>query len=595
MKHFLRDILVVIIGLAVFSAVAIFIGLVGIVGTMASSGSSPEVKSNSVLVLNLHGTLQEQSSEASPTDWLQGNDEGNPGLTDMLSAIKKAKTTDKIKGIYIESNGMGMDMSQAQELRDALVDFKKSGKWIIAYGKDYGTAAYYIASAADKVYLNPVGELRWQGLMEKFPYLTDMFKKIGVNMRPFKCGKYKSATEMFTEEKMSDPSREQEQRIVGYEWNTILKAVSQSRKISIAELNNYADNLMTAEMPQTYVKSKLIDGLLYYDEIKDVVKKKLGIDKDKDIPQATVSDVLSMDDDSEGDEVAIYYASGEIVENVPGQSMLQNGQYIVGDVVCKDLNDLAKDKDVKAVVLRVNSPGGSAYTSEQLWRAVELLKKAGKPVVVSMSGCAASGGYYMSCGANYIFAEPMTITGSIGIFGVIPDATVLSQKIGMKFDGVSTNRNANFLLDIPFSTFTPEQSQKMQASIDNGYMLFKSRVAAGRKLSMSTVEALAQGHVYVGADALKLKLVDELGGLDKAVAKAAQLAKLKTYHAEDYPAQESFIDQLLAQTDKSKGTLLDEKLQSILGVYYTPFMLLQQIQTMDPIQVRLPYIMTKNN
>ena len=593
MKHFLRDILAVIIGLAIFSAVAFFFGLVGLVGTMASSGSSPEVKDGSVLVLNLRGTLQEQGSEASPADWLLGDDEGNPGLTDMLSAIRKAKTSDKIKGIYIESNGMAMDMSQAQELRDALVDFKKSGKWILAYGKDYGTVAYYIASAADKVYLNPVGELSWQGLSQEYLYLTEMMKKIGVSMRPFKCGKYKSATEMFTEEKMSGPSREQSERIVGYNWDTILSAVSQSRKISKAALNGYADNLMTAEPPQTYVKSRLIDGLLYYDEIKDVVKKKLGIDKDKDIPQATVSDMQNMDEDNEGDKVAVYYASGDIVESAPGQSMLQQKENIVGDVVCKDLEDLAKDDDVKAVVLRVNSPGGSAYTSEQLWRAVELLKKTGKPVVVSMSGYAASGGYYMSCGANYIFAEPTTVTGSIGIFGLVPDATVLGQKIGMKFDGVSTNRNANFLLDLPFSSFTPEQNQKMQASVDHGYMLFKSRVAAGRKLPMSTVEALAQGHVYTGADALKLKLVDELGGLDKAVAKAAQLAKLKEYHAENYPAPASFIDQLLASTDSSKGTLLDEKLQSVLGIYYTPFMLLQQIRTMDPVQVRLPYITMK--
>lgn len=593
MKHFLRDILVVIIGVAVFSAVAATIGLMGIVGTMASAGSSAGVQDGSVLVLNLQGTLQEQASEPSPQDMLLGNAEGNPGLTDMLSAIRKAKTSDKIKGIYIESNEMGMDMSQAQELRDALLDFKKSGKWILAYGKQYGTAAYYIVSAADKVYLNPVGELYWQGLTERFAYLTDMCKKLGVSMRPFKCGKYKSATETFTEEKMSEASRAQEERIVGYNWNTILTAVSQSRKISKTTLNAYADNLLTVETPKTYVKSKLIDGLLYYDEIKDVVRKKLGIDKDKDIPQATVADMQNVDEESKGDEIAVYYASGDIVESASGQSMLQQRQYIVGDVVCKDLADLAKSDDVKAVVLRVNSPGGSAYTSEQLWRSVELLKKAGKPVVVSMSGCAASGGYYMSCGANYIFAEPMTVTGSIGIFGLIPDATALSQKIGMKFDGVSTNRNANFLLDLPFSTFTPEQSQKMQTRIDNGYMLFKSRVAAGRKLSMAAVEALAQGHVYTGADALKLKLVDELGGLDKAVAKAAQLAKLKEYHAANYPAPEGLFDQLLASTGNSKGTLLDEKLRSLLGVYYTPFLLMQHIQTMDPVQVRLPYLMMK--
>lgn len=598
MKHFLRDILAVIVGLVIFSALAIVIGLVGVVGTMASSSASPEIKDGSVLVLNLHGTLQEQGSEPSPQDMLQGNTEGNLGLTDMLSAIRKAKTSDKIKGIYIESNGMGMDMSQAQELRDALVDFKKSGKWIIAYGKFYGSVAYYIASASDKVYLNPVGQIDWQGDGLNMPFLKGLYKKIGINVVPFKCGKYKSATEVYTEDKMSEPSRAQAQRYVGYQWNTIVEAVSKSRGISVKDLNNYADNLISLEDPQTLVKCKIVDGLLYYDQIKDVIKKKLGIDKDEDIPQATVAEMQSIDKETEGDEVAVYYASGSIVEEVPAQSVLSSGEYIVGDDVCKDLSDLAKDDKVKAVVLRVNSPGGSAFTSEQIWHAIEMLKKAGKPVVVSMSGYAASGGYYISSAANYIFAEPTTITGSIGIFGLLEDAEGLDQKLGITYDGVGTNRNSlvgssslsGFWMARPLNA---EQSAKMQASIDRGYLLFKSRVAAGRNLSMAAVEERAQGHVFVGADALKLKLVDELGGLDKAVAKAAQLAKLKEYHAENYPAPESFIDQLLSQTDKSKGTLLDEKLRAILGIYYEPFLLLQRAEATGPVQARLPYMITK--
>lgn len=598
MKHFLRDVLVVIIGVTIFSAVAATIGLMGIVGTMASAGSSAGVQDGSVLVLNLQGTLQEQASEPSPQDMLQGNTEGNPGLTDMLSAIRKAKTSDKIKGIYIESNGMGMDMSQAQELRDALLDFKKSGKWIIAYGKVYGATAYYIVSAADKVYLNPVGQIDWQGRGTYIPFIKGLYKKVGLHAVPFKCGKFKSATEMYTEDKMSEPSRAQAQRFVNYQWNTMVEAVSKSRGISAKALNNYADNIISLDDPQSFVKCKLVDGLLYYDQIKEVIKKKLGIDKDTDIPQATVADMQSIDNDTEGDEVAVYYASGTIVEDVPMQSAFSPGEYIVGDDVCKDLSDLAKDDKVKAVVLRVNSPGGNAFTSEQIWHAIEMLKKAGKPVVVSMSGYAASGGYYISSAANYIFAEPTTITGSIGIFGIFEDAEALDQKLGITYDGVGTNRNSlagasslsGFWMAHPFNA---EQSAKMQANIDRGYMLFKSRVAAGRKLSMAAVEERAQGHVFVGADALKLKLVDELGGLDKAVAKAAQLAKLKSYHAEDYPAKKSFLDEWLS-TDKSKGTLLDEKLQTLLGIYYEPFMLLQRVKAMGPVQASLPYLITKN-
>jgi protease-4 len=598
MKHFLRDVFVVIVGLVIFSAVATCIGLMGIVGTMASSGSSAGVQDGSVLVLNLQGTLQEQASDATPMDMIQGNGEGNPGLTDMLSAIQKAKSSDKIKGIYIESNDMGMDMSQAQELRDAIVDFKKSGKWVIAYGKQYGTLAYYIASSADKVYLNPMGMIEWQGLGTTPIFLKDLYNKFGIKFQVFKCGKYKSATETYTEDKMSGPSREQAQRYVSYEWNTIVDAVSKSRKVSARDLNTYADNLITFDGAKLYEKYKLVDGLLYNDEIKNVIKKKLGIDKDTDIPQATVADMQTIDNSTEGDKVAVYYASGTIVDEVPQQNAFMQQQYIVGDDVCKDLNDLAKDDKVKAVVLRVNSPGGSGYSSEQIWHAVEMLKKAGKPVVVSMSGYAASGGYYISSGANYIFAEPTTITGSIGIFGAIPTSAELQKKLGIKYDAVVTNKNATAgtpdLMGLAMlSPFTAEQSQKLQTYIDQGYMLFKSRVAQGRKLSMAAVEERAQGHVFVGADALKLKLVDELGGLDKAVAKAAQLAKLKKYYAQDYPAPKSFIEQLMDQTDKSKGTLLDEKLQSILGIYYAPFMLLQNVEAMGPVQARLPYIITK--
>ena len=597
MNNFLKNILATFVGIVLFFFVASVISVVGIVGMAVTAACTPTVKNGSVLVLNFQGTLAERATEASPLSMLQGDATSSPGLADMLSAIKKAKKSDKIKGIYIEANGMSSDLAQAQELRDALVDFKKSGKWIIAFGEQFSTYDYYIVSLADKIYVNPLGGLDWQGLGSKLVFVKDLYKKVGINTTAFKCGKYKSATEVYTEDKMSDPSRQQAQRYLDGSWNTILTAVSESRKISKAQLNHYADEIMAFEDASTLVKYKFIDGLKYNDEIKDVVKEKLGIDKDDDIPQATVAELCADQSDDNGGKIAVYYACGTIVNQEPSTNIFQNADCIVGSEMCDDMADLAKDDDVKAVVIRVNSPGGSSYDSEQIWHAIEQLKKAHKPVVVSMGGYAASGGYYISSGADYIFAEPTTITGSIGIFGLLQDGSGLAQKLGVKFDGVETNRNATMgmgAFGLLLSPLNQEQGAKLQASVDRGYMLFKSRVANGRHLSMEAVEERAQGHVFLGEDALKLKLVDGLGGMDKAVAKAAQLAKLKEYHMVDYPTQKNFLSKLMDGSDKAKGTLLDDKLQQVLGQYYMPFALMNQVQCMGRIQARLPYVIINN-
>lgn len=597
MNDFLKNILATFVGIVLFFVVASAISFIGIVGMAVTAVSTSTVKDGSVLVLNLHGTLEERATEASPLSMLQGDGSSNPGLADMLAAIKKAKKSDKIKGIYIEANGMASALAQAQELRDALADYKKSGKWIIAFGEQFNTNDYYIASIADKIYVNPQGALDWQGLGSKLVFLKDLFKKVGVNVTAFKCGKYKSATEAYTEDKMSDPSRQQAQRYLNGYWNTILAAVSESRKISKAELNRYADEMMTFESADVLVKCKFFDGLKYNDEIRDVIKEKLGLGKDDNIPQATLADVCAEPDDNTGEKIAVYYASGDIVNQEPSGNLYQNANYIVGNDVCKDMEDLAKDDDVKAVVIRVNSPGGSSYDSEQIWHAIEQLKKAHKPVVVSMSGYAASGGYYISCGADYIFAEPTTITGSIGIFGLLQDGAEMAKKLGLKFDGVETNRNASMGMSaygLMISPLNQEQGAKLQAAINRGYMLFKSRVAAGRHLSMEAVEERAQGHVFLGEDALKLKLVDALGGMDKAVAKAAKLAKLKDYYTVNYPVQKDFMAKLMDTSGKANGTLLDQKLQQVLGQYYAPFVLMNQVQSMGRIQARLPYIIINN-
>lgn len=597
MNNFLKNVLATIVGIIIFVVVASAISVVGILGMAVSASSTPAVEDGSVLVLNLNGTLQERASDASPLSMLQGDGSSNPGLADMLTAIKKAKTSSKIKGIYIEANGMVSVLAQAQELRDALADFKKSGKWIMAFGEQFNTNDYYIASIADKIYINPQGGLEWQGLGTKLVFLKDLFKKVGLNTMAFKCGKYKSATETFTEEKMSDPSREQAQRFLDGYWNTILTAVSESRKISKAELNRHADEMMTFESAGALVKAKFFDGQMYNDEIRNAIKGKLGIDKDDYIPQASVADLCADTGDDAGDEIAVYYACGDIVNQEPSGNLYQNADYIVGNDMREDMERLAKDDDVKAVVIRVNSPGGSSYDSEQIWHAIEQLKKAHKPVVVSMGGYAASGGYYISCGADYIFAEPTTITGSIGIFGLVQDGAEMARKLGLKFDGVETNRNASMGMSaygLMLSPLNQEQGARLQAAINRGYMLFKQRVADGRHLSMNDVEARAQGHVFLGEDALKLKLVDDLGGMDKAVAKAARLAKLKEYHTVDYPVRKDFMSKLMETGGNAKGTLLDEKLRQVLGQYYAPFMLMNQVQMMGRIQARLPYVIINN-
>lgn len=584
MKSFLKTVGATLVALLIFSVVAGIIAAMSIVGMVASSQSTRSIDKNSVLVLELKGVMEEQAAD-NVVNSLYGSQ--GLGLQEMLSAIRKAKTNDNIKGIYIEAGALGADMAQAQELRDALADFKKSRKWIIAYGEIYSTRSYYVASIADKVYLNPQGMVSWEGMGGRMVFLKDALQKVGIEPMAFKCGKYKSATEMFTETHMSEPSREQAERYVGGMWATVCQAVSRSRGISVDSLNAYADRVVTLEDASNLLRYKMIDGLRYADQVKDEVKERLGLDKDDEIAQVSVTDMQNAPEDNNGDEIAVYYAYGDIVDEMPAQSVFAQSHMIVGKDVCADLQELADDDDVKAVVLRVNSGGGSAYASEQIWHAVELLK-AKKPVVVSMGGAAASGGYYMSCGANYIVAEPTTLTGSIGIFALLTDPTqLLTQKLGLSFDDVATNRNT--LMGQPGKAMTAEQAGYLQASVNRGYTLFKTRVSLGRHLSMAEVEERAQGHVFLGNDALQLKLVDALGGLDVAVKKAAELAKLKEYYTLDYPEAPGLLDQLM-NYQTAQGTALDEQMRLSLGSYYETIRLLAGLKAMNPVQARAPFI-----
>ncbi len=589
MGDFFKYVGATVVGLILFFVIAGIFGAMSLVGMIASSEATKSVKDNSVFVLNLSGAMSERS-ESSIRDQLMGQATGVIGLEDVLKAIEKAKDNDRIKGIYIEAGLFTPDSyAGLQEIRNALLDFKKSGKWIVSYADTYTQATYYLASVSDKIFLNPQGQVNWQGLASQPYFLKDLMAKFGVKMQLAKVGAYKSAPEMFTADKMSDPNREQVTAYVQGLWENILKGVSESRKISVETLNQYADNMITFTDPKNYVAYKFVDKLIYSDEVKGEVKKMLKIGDDETINQLSLADMGNVKKKkNEGEQIAVYYAYGDIVDSRGGGLMNIGGHSIVSDEVCKDLEGLMKDDDVKAVVIRVNSGGGSAYASEQIWRSVKLLK-AKKPVVISMGGMAASGGYYISCIADYIFAEPTTLTGSIGIFGMFPDVSnLLTQKLGVKFDEVKTNKNAGFgTMSRPFNE---EEMSYLNAYIDRGYNLFRSRVAEGRKMSVEEVEKIAQGHVWLGQDALKIKLVDQLGDLDEAIAKAAQLAKLKEYHPAYYPGKADWMTQLMESTT-GKGSYLDEQLRLTLGEFYEPMMLLKNINQHNAIQARIPFEM----
>ena len=589
MGDFFKYVGATVVGLILFFVIAGIFGAMSLVGMIASSEATKSVKDNSVFVLNLSGAMSERS-ESSIRDQLMGQATGVIGLEDVLKAIEKAKDNDRIKGIYIEAGLFTPDSyAGLQEIRNALLDFKKSGKWIVSYADTYTQATYYLASVSDKIFLNPQGQVNWQGLASQPYFLKDLMAKFGVKMQLAKVGAYKSAPVMFTADKMSDPNREQVTAYVQGLWENILKDVSESRKISVETLNQYADNMITFTDPKNYVAYKFVDKLIYSDEVKGEVKKMLKIGDDETINQLSLADMGNVKKKkNEGEQIAVYYAYGDIVDSRGGGLMNIGGHSIVSDEVCKDLEGLMKDDDVKAVVIRVNSGGGSAYASEQIWRSVKLLK-AKKPVVISMGGMAASGGYYISCIADYIFAEPTTLTGSIGIFGMFPDVSnLLTQKLGVKFDEVKTNKNAGFgTMSRPFNE---EEMSYLNAYIDRGYNLFRSRVAEGRKMSVEEVEKIAQGHVWLGQDALKIKLVDQLGDLDEAIAKAAQLAKLKEYHPAYYPGKADWMTQLMESTT-GKGSYLDEQLRLTLGEFYEPMMLLKNINQHNAIQARIPFEM----
>ena len=587
MKDFLKYMFATVAGIFVFLIIMGVLGMMSLVGMLASSDSTTTVKENSVMVLQLDGIMSERS-EDDLMGKMVGQVSSSIGLEDVLNAIKKAKENDAIKGIYIESGLFDGDTpASMQALRKALVDFKKSGKWIVAYGDQYTQGNYYIASVADKVWMNPQGMVDWHGLASEPYFLKDLMAKFGVKIQLAKVGAYKSAPEMYTADQMSDNNREQVTAYITGIWNNMLDEVSASRKINKDSLNAYADRILILENPENLVKFKMVDKLLYNDEVKVEVKKLLGLDEKESISQLSIEQMKNVKEKkSKGDQIAVYYAYGDIVDQEEA-GIMSSGSSIVGNKVNRDLEKLMDDDDVKAVVLRVNSGGGSAYASEQIWHAVKKLKEK-KPVVVSMGGMAASGGYYISCEANWIVAEPTTLTGSIGIFGMFPDfSQLLTQKLGVKFDEVKTNKNSNF--GTRSRPFNEEEMSYLNMYIQRGYELFRKRVADGRKLPVDAVEKVAQGHVWLGQDALKIKLVDQLGGLDEAVKKAAELAKVEEYYTDSYPAKADFMDTLLKASGEAGDNYLNSQLRATLGEYYEPFMLMKKLDKQNAIQARVPF------
>ena len=591
MKDFFKNVAATIVGLFAFGLIMTILGFICIIGMIASSNSKPTLKDNAVMVLKLQGQIEDRSED----NWLgelTGEQFNNLGMNKILSSIRKAKDEEKVKGIYLETGILESDYATLQEIRNALADFKKSGKWIIAYGDALSQGGYYLASVANKVYVNPEGNVDWHGIASQPQYIKDVAAKFGVHFTVVKVGKYKSYTETYTEDKMSDANREQVSRYIGGLWQQMLADVSKSRNISKDSLNRYADGLMVFDDTQLLKSRKMVDGFCYYDEIRDVVKRQLGLKTDETINQVDYNDVDMAIDDSNlmEEEIAVYYCQGSIVR-METPSIYGSEQQIVSTKVIKDLQELADNSQVKAVVLRINSGGGDAYASEQIWRAVKELNKK-KPVVVSMGGMAASGAYYMSMGAQYIMAQPTTLTGSIGIFGALPDfSDLMTKKLGFKYDEVKTNRNSAYASAGMSRPWSAEEITTMQNYVNRGYNLFRKRVAEGRKMSTEQVEKIAQGRVWLGTDAKNIKLIDGFGGLSDAIDKAAELAHLSSYQAVEYPALAGWMEQLMDMAGGNKGTYLDEQLRLALGDLYQPFIMIRNMKEKEPIQAALPYVL----
>ena len=583
MKDFLKFTLATITGIIVSGVLLFIVSILMMFSMLYSSDSEVTVRENSILKLDLNGSLVERSGE-DPWAILMGDESAAYGLDDLLASIRKAKENENIKGIYIEATDLATDgFAALKEVRDALADFKESGKFIVAYGDMYTQPMYYVASVADRVLLNPEGMLEWSGLSSMPVFYKDLMDKLGIRWQIFKVGTYKSAVEPFIGMEMSEANREQTTDYLTSLWGEMTAEVAASRGVTVDDLNRAADRMLLFQPAGECVEAGLADTLIYKNDVRDYLKQWVGIDKDDDLRTLGLKDMKNVKKnvpkDKSGNIVAVYYADGLI-----GSLMAGGGESIDGNQMIRDLRELKEDEDVKAVVLRINSPGGSAYDSEQIWHAVGELKKE-KPVIVSMGDYAASGGYYIACNADTIVAEPTTLTGSIGIFGMMPDMQGLAQKVGVSFDVVKTNEFSD--MGIPVRPMTESEKALMQAYVERGYDLFLTRVSEGRGMTKEAVDQVGQGRVWTGVRAKELGLVDELGGLDRALEIAVARAGVEGYTRMDYPAKKSAWEQLMefSPADYVKARVL----QGRAGQWLRGVETLDRFEVKDALQARMPF------
>lgn len=578
MKSFFKYLFATILGLFIFSIIWVVI-FFGIIGAAMSGSKEVKISDDSVFELKLEGILVERhkndviSSFASEIN----SSVSEIALDDIMASIDKATDNDNIKGIYLHIGDFSASVASLQEIYKGLEKFKKTGRFIVAYADSYGNGTYYLSSIADKVYMNPSGTLALTGINISTVFFKDLLSKIGVEMQIFKVGTFKSAVEPFTQTSMSEANRLQLTTFINSIWTEITKTIARNRGISDTEVNLYADSGLFLDDAQTAVQHKLIDSLVYSSDMKEIIEKLVG----KDYNTLTIRDMKLTAPNKEysKNRIAIVYAVGEI-----DGSNKNDG--IDSEDISEDLLDIADNDKIKAVVLRINSPGGSAYGSEQIWKAVSVVKSK-KPIVVSMGDYAASGGYYIACNTDRIFAQPTTLTGSIGIFGIFPNIGGLTDKLGIKFDNVKTNKYSDF--GATYRPMNTEERAILQRYINNGYELFTKRCAEGRNMNIDSLKAIAEGRIYSGTDAMRLGLVDEMGGLEEAIAFAAKKANISNYTLKYYPSVKSLIEQI---SDIFSTSVEERIVKSQLGENYRLFRTIQRAQTTTGIKAIMPYSIT---
>ncbi|MDD3787875.1 MAG: signal peptide peptidase SppA [Petrimonas sp.] len=574
-----------VIASIIFSVISMFLFFVtagSLLGSFKSMGEEQFVlENNSVLNLRLSGNIQERAPQEDPfSSFLPQSGSTAMGLDEITSAIRKAKKNDKIKGIYLDSRIFNASLATLEEIRQELQSFKETGKFIVAYADNYLQPGYYLASVADKIAINPQGSLDVHGLASVPVFFKDALQKLGVEVQVFKVGTYKSAVEPFTMTEMSEASRAQTTSYLNDMWSFVGKDIADSRHLSLSDIDSIADQAPIMQDADFLVKTGLVDTVLYESEMKNYLRSLLSLEEDDNIPSATVTDMKSVKQLSlkkSTNQIALLYAVGNIVSG-SGASDIQD-RFMVDQI-----EKLRKDDNIKAVIFRVNSGGGSAYASEQIWKAITDLKET-KPVVVSMGDYAASGGYYISCNADKIVAQPTTLTGSIGIFGLFPNFKGTTDKLGLDFDVVKTNKYSDF--GNAMRPMNDDEKALLQSYINRGYDMFLSRCAEGRNIPKDSLEKYAEGRVWTGNQALKIGLVDKLGGIEEAIKTAAELAELGTdYVVYEYPRKRSFIEEIF---DQKKEDLAAKTLKEYLGDSYNLFMMVKNIKNEDFIQARLPY------